>query len=363
MKIGIITFHKAINAGANLQAYALQAYLSKKGYDAELIDYIPHSEIDRRSWKRKVLHYIKGIISPSIRRSKRIGKKYSQFQKNYMKISETRFLGDFSIKNKELKYDVIISGSDQILNLKLSDYSFAYYLPFNDKTYKFSYASSFGRTDVCDVEKWAILNYLSKFKHLSFREETGFLIANELLKIPEKNIVVDPCFLLEKNEWRLLLTKQKHSEPYILAYVMDANEQIKKTIEIISNNNPGIKVIVLLGTNSNFELDKSFKRIYGASPLEFLNLVDNAKIVITNSFHGLVFSLIFEKNFYCCSHSTKNDRLVNLMKAINEEDKVLNQNSKQPICVDGKKKYMSLLNQIDFSRQYICKCIEEANND
>lgn len=364
MKIGFLTFHKEINYGANLQAYAFLKYLLENSFDAEIIDLTSNKNIDRRSWKRKLLHFIKIILIPTSFKTVLKKKKFFKFQRNYYHLSSKMFLGDVSIlsSNVNYDYDVIISGSDQLFNLPLSEFTFSYYLPFNH-VYKFSYASSFGRKQITDIEKWAILNYLPSFNNLSFREVTGYESVNSLVQLKERNIVVDPVFLLEKEKW-LSLCKHSSKKDYILVYFMEDSDWLKATIDYVCKIFPTYSLLVIPGTSEGIKIKNHHKTINTAGPIEFLSLFSNAKIIITNSFHGLSFSFIFNKMVYCCAHSSKNARLENLLQLVGEENKIISKPDYSKIeYINGEEAMTKMEKNINKSKEYIERCLKEAKND
>ncbi|HBF68601.1 MAG TPA: hypothetical protein DDW20_04730, partial [Firmicutes bacterium] len=129
MKIGILTFHREINYGACLQAYALLTHIKKIQNDTEIIDFVPNSEIDKRSWKRKTLHFFKTLVSFNEKKQQLKKKKFQSFYNKHLILSKEKLIGDNEARIANLQYQILISGSDQIFNLTLSDNSFTYYLP------------------------------------------------------------------------------------------------------------------------------------------------------------------------------------------------------------------------------------------
>lgn len=361
MKIGLLTFHREINYGANLQAYALQQFLLDNGFDCEIIDYIPNSQIDHRSWKRKLLHLAKTILISKARKLEKKKKLFVSFQNKYYILSHEKYFGDHDILNSKLKYEVIISGSDQILNLTLSNNSFAYYLPF-EKKYKISYASSFGREVICDLEKWSILKYLSAFDHLSFREKSGFEIVKSLIKLNEENIVLDPVFLLEKEKW-ILMSKKQCEKKYILIYAMEKSLWLERTIDNVLRKKPDHKIIFINGSSQNIEIKKKHTNKASIDPVDFVTLFANADTIITNSFHGLAFSIIFKKEVYCCSHSTRNIRLANLLSLVKNSEKIINEHTEDFEPIEGGRANLEIQKYINASQEYLIKSIRDYKDD
>lgn len=293
-KIGILTFHRAINNGAVLQTYALAKLLNSLGVDAKYIDYTAP----------KILEEYK--IIPLLKRKsiKSVGV-YFLFDLNIMATQEKfrSFVEDnipltnLDIKSsKEVieKFDIVISGGDQIWNFELTDHDLTYYLDFADGIDKYSYGSSFGREYFNEDDKKIISNYLKKYKGLFVREESGKKLINSLMD-NECVVVPDPVFLLTKKQWISNLNlSAKEGKDYILFFELHENRLMRDFTYKLSKKY-GYKIIRL--TNDFFKI-KKMKGIKRTGPIDFLNLILNAKIVVTDSFHAAAFGLIFNKNLY-----------------------------------------------------------------
>ena len=344
MKIGILTFHNAINLGAVLQAYALNYYIEKNIGQCEIINFIPNSDIPR----------IPYILSKNIRgirvwlKDRELYRKEAKFKrfKSYIDISKKVYIGDQGILNSSLDYDILISGSDQIFNMTLTGNSISYYLNFfNGK--KISYASSFGRKEVSEAEIKAIHSELPKFSALSVREQSaGEIIKREIGKEPQ--LVLDPVFLLSKHEW-IARCNEDISLPgeYIFVYSMEVSSALEQAAKYVQTQT-GLPVIVVRGGGRPGLITGMEDSACG--PEEFLRYIRDAKMVITNSFHGTAFSLIFEKKFICVAHSTRNTRLDNILNLINQRDKMIitgEENYDEKIicgskCISDLERYISL---------------------
>ncbi len=354
MKIGMLTFHRANNLGAVLQASALLRYLQEEFHDIEIIDYYPNNQIPSKiTLFRKALSYAKRILTlPIYLKKKKKENRFNEYRNSYLNISEISYYGDDDIKKKAPQYDVLISGSDQILNMTLTGKSTAYYLDFYDKAKKISYASSFGRNQISKSEINEIHNQLSKFQYVSVREETaGNIIDKEIGK--ETTLVLDPVFLLDKNEWKSRCNEKINlPEKYIFVYSMEVSkvlEQAVSQLEKIYN----LPVIVVRGGGKPGIIDGIEDITCG--PREFLRYIRDAEFIVTNSFHGVSFSIIFEKNFLCIPHSTRNARLDNIMTLIGEEKKILSEAGENCIesIVDGTKVIEKIYPYIKKSKDFL----------
>lgn len=355
-RVGILTFHRANNIGAALQASAICQFLRLDNIDAELIDYvpnnactIPHNTISGllHELKRK-LYYIKN-------RSEKVRDcRFNEYRKKNYSISSKTYYGDEGISNAHFDYDVIISGSDQILNTTLTGNSKAYYLGFfNGK--KISYASSFGRKDVSKEEIELIRSELSKFSAVSVREQSAVDIIKKEIGI-EPQLVLDPVFLLSKDEWsRRCNEEMKLPEKYIFVYSMEVSPVIENAVSSIKKETK-LPVIVVRGGGKPGLIDGTEDSTCG--PDEFLRYIRDAELVITNSFHGTAFSLIFEKKFLCVAHSTRNTRLENIMRIIGKEDSLLKCDSSIAAIVNGKEASSTIKPYIKASKEYLQNTLE-----
>lgn len=315
MKIGVITFHRAQNIGANLQAYALNQFINQNIGECEIIDYYPNNQTAHKNRGRRLLSNFKTHIFYN---SSRVRRAFAKFQtENYILSSKT-YYGDADIKKNPPQYDILISGSDQIFNTTLSGESKAYYLCFDNIAKKISYASSFGRDSISALEKKLIQTELVKFDKISVRETSAGLIIKEQIGV-ECEVVLDPVFLLSKEQWNKMCSKLDIDQKYIFVYAMEVSTNLLMTVNEVKRMYK-LPTIVVYGCKENHIID-GFE-IYDCGPKEFLTYIKNACIVITNSFHGTALSMIFEKKYICVAHSTRNVRLQNIMMLADCEPKL-----------------------------------------
>ena len=361
-KIGLITFHRANNLGAALQAYALYTYLNDNVCSTEIIDFYPNNAIPaRNSLFRQAMRTVKRIIG-----GKEQNEKYQRYAKfdafiNGCRKSKIVYYGDQAIEADPPKYDLLISGSDQILNTTLTGNSKAYYLHFASTTPKISYASSFGRANITDTETVYIKQYLRDFRKLSAREESAKRIIESLTN-RHTELTIDPVFLLSKDKWLDIATPGK-AEKYIFIYSMESTPWLIETLEQLRAQY-SLPVIIVLG--GNFQLSIEGEVDHCCGPCDFLSYINNAECVVTNSFHGTAFSILFEKKLICVAHSSKNTRLENLLKIIGSEDKQIDERHKYDTdCVINcnLNTLMGLRELIRLSKDYLqAGCWDWGNN-
>lgn len=361
MRIGILTFHKANNFGAVLQATALQTFINKKIDKCEIIDYYPNNAIPK---KRSILYNIlrfgkRALILKKSWNQHVKEKKFDDFRTKYYSLSDDSYYGDIDIKKRIKDYDIFISGSDQILNTTLTGESEAFYLNFDDNARKISYASSFGRERVSNHEISLIKLELPKFSCISVREKTaGQIIENEIGV--KTQLVVDPVFLLNLDEWDKFCSNTNNvPSKYIFVYSMEISIALEKLVDNLCIEY-GLPAIVVRGGGKPGRING--KEDDRCGPSDFLRYIKDAEIVVTSSFHGTAFSMIFQKNFFCVAHSTRNTRLENIMELTSNVDKIIyGEISKSDIpnyLVDGKSAYEELETMISKSKEYLHRSLK-----
>ena len=359
-KIAIVTFHNAINFGAILQSYALNKYINNCGFQCETIDY--HSKKIDSSYKlfkfniKKIKGTINSILGIKNNLSKHI--KFKQFRNKYIKISKIKYYSN-NVKKTNNIYTSFITGSDQVWNLDLSDDN-NYYLDFVDeKNKRNSYAASFGNIDMLEKHEEYIKNILSKYNVISVREESAKIKLKEKFNI-ESSLVLDPTFLLNKIEWEEVCNDKKIKEKYILLYVLH-EESLYKVAEKISQFTK-LKVYVL---NESYKKRIKAKYIRNAGPDEFINLIKNAEYVVTDSFHGTAFSIIFRKNLKVVLKNKNkhlNDRLISILNLFQLNDCIVNVDSEENVLLnktDYSKSEKIINEEIKKSKQIINKIVSD----
>jgi hypothetical protein len=313
-KIGVITFHRAINYGAVLQAYALYESLNKLGFKAVMIDYKnPHIERlydPNPFYSNNMKRFLSAILTYS-RRAKK-NKIFEEFRTNNIILDKSLDLySTESIKQLD-SYDSFITGSDQVWNYIPSKFDKAYFLDFvSDSRKKNSYAASFGFERIPDEYLDDYKGLLADFNHISVREEQGVEIIKNLLN-REAEIVIDPTMLLSKDDWVKISQDYKGKKNYILLYHI-ASSQSLFDFAINLSKQTNCEIIYISDA-----IRKRINATYASaiSPQMFLGLFKNAKYIVTNSFHGTAFSINFNKLFFVemlPPPAENNSRLINIL--------------------------------------------------
>ena len=306
-KIGTLTFHNCDNYGAVLQAYALQQVLLEMGFDTEIIDYTRDNLSDTfHMFMTKIISTLKGkpdrqlystkeffeMVFHGDGNSKDIHESFVRFRKEHFICSKP--VNKRTIKTIEKEYDYIIVGSDQIWNCGRVNLEPTYMLDFvSNNRKKVSYAASFGISEIPEKYKETYCRLLAKFAHISVREKQGVSLI-KMLTGKEAAWVLDPTLLLGKDDWRKIVDrcvkKEKH---YILVYHLGESNRIREIANKLSSET-GLPIRFVRKQKS--KTDSAV--VKGVSPTEWVALFLKADYVITSSFHGVAFSINFNKQFY-----------------------------------------------------------------
>lgn len=299
-RVGIITFHAAHNYGSVFQAYAMQKSVLKLGYACEIINLRTPAQREMYAvlTKRKGFRYLLKNAYYLIHIRNRI-KKYKRFERYiYEKyvLSPQQYNSNEELVENPPNYDYYISGSDQIWNVTIADWNTSYFLPFVRRGKRIAYAPSFGPIGRLDeAQKERIKKYLFTYDSLSAREISGSELIEELTGI-KAPVLVDPTLLLDKNEWNAVAKPVKTPERYIFFYTLFANSDM---ITIVKHISKALHLPVITPYISNqFDMVAGFKKVTDCGPEEFISYIKNATLVITSSFHGNAFSILYEKPFF-----------------------------------------------------------------
>ncbi|MCC8127145.1 MAG: polysaccharide pyruvyl transferase family protein [Clostridiales bacterium] len=335
MKIGIITFHASYNCGSILQCMALKRVLEDKGHTVDIINYSSKSQQKLYSvfYKKMTLkNIVKNFLCiPGYSTIKNHYKQYGDYIKRIFNLESTPLITEEEMLHTSLpEYDVLIAGGDQVWNVKVEDFSTAYFLDFSDNAYKFSYSPSLGATNINESEFASTYReLLLRFGGISCREVNGKKWLEELTG-RHVDLVLDPSFLLNSQVWNSYIVPSD-SLPfsgfifyYAFSYspanneiVQSMAEQANLPVYIIDSKQWYIKH---LSKYKNFVLCKD------TGPNAFLSLMRNADYVMTTSFHGTAFSLIYEKKFVYLEtegHEPTDDRTSFLIKQVGLADRYI----------------------------------------
>jgi len=327
VKIGVITFHNACNYGAVCQAYSLLSTLKRiDDVEASIIDYrcpkieIAYSPTKFLKTKGSILRRFKNIVT-GLLRFRATTKRNELFRETREKL----FCSDSVVTKSDLdvieeKYDLFIAGSDQIWNLKISGNDMTYFLNFVESSEKkFSYAVSTGGEMFNDFED-EIKAYLNNFSIISTREKTTAEYIKKLVPNTKVEVNIDPVFLSGKKFWEDFAHGSTSSEGHILFFVMGYSNSIDRLIPL-AKNIAGLynSELLFLSDYERWYKYRYMTHIGVASPESFVGYIQNAKYVITNSFHATALCIILHVSFYVDMQTARNERIKNLLSMFNLE--------------------------------------------
>lgn len=305
MKICIATFYNIPHPGAVLQAYALCKTLNSMGHDARLIKYpLPEEP------KRPSLFSLEGVYD-RLSRSMERSEGYAHFVTEFCPETSLGYASFSELKNYPPDADAYICGSDQIWNPKLTGGSPdpAYFLDYGgDGIKRISYAASHGGNILSDAHKVLMKGWLERFEAFSVREKEGKELIHELTG-KDVALVVDPTLLIE--DWKAVASPMKSEGSYVLLYQLQKSPQVHAAAQAVAKR--------LGKTLLNIEASPKFwtrpgRDVRPPSPREWLGLFQNAAAVVTNSFHGTVFSILFNRPFYSVSLTGEKAKRAGRMK-------------------------------------------------
>lgn len=338
MRIGIITFQRSHNYGAVLQAYALLTTLKNMGHNAEIIDYWPSyragqynlfKNTDKSNNKTTLISDPKRVIRNMMSFPYR-WKKYSKFNnfiRHNLKIKNNPYLSGFDIPDN---YDVIICGSDQIWrynfrgNGGFDDVYFAKY-PVNKKVIKVSYAASMGDKDIDENAIKVLKKLIENLDFISVREDALLDLVKPLTtKLPVK--VLDPVFLLSEVEWRKMIKKIVKKKKYLLFYqLIQDSEAVALAKKIASERQ--LEIIQIRGVAKNVNPFGSDNLQLSAGPIDFISLIAHADYVVSTSYHGVAFSILFQKPFSALGFNNNCYRIKSLLRSLGIEQCLIEKKS------------------------------------
>lgn len=338
MKIGIITIHNSPNYGASLQAFALWKYITDCGHECEIIDlHRPHqadfvpskkyvaSRYKKDSSKTKIKKLIYRLLGRKAQRylTEEARKKFDAFN-SQIRLSRPYYGVDELYLNPPL-YDIYITGSDQLWNPTQSFCIEPYFLTFVPKgKRKISYSSSIGITELTNKEKDMFRKALVQYDAISVREtQAKELLQNFIAK--EIVQVADPTFLLPLETWQSIAVKPQEKGKYLLLFTLGFN---KTMLEYAMNlgNQSGLRVVYLTAVQPKD--NGHYKAVADAGPQEWIGYIANAEMVITDSFHGSVFSIITGTNnffTYISPSNQRGSRITDLLETFGLTDHLLKQ--------------------------------------
>lgn len=372
--VGLITMHRVANHGSVLQSLATQKVIEQLGYNCIIIDYayptdnhLKRMGLDWYPHERNLWQLIKKTI-----RQRPIRKTYERleyfywFRKRFLKTTKKTYYSTEELsQNIEISsFDIYCVGSDQVWNPKYTMDDGAFVLDFVPKNKKkISYSSSFVvKKIIDDRQKEFYGNHLNMFNALSVREESGVNIIKELTGKDAVH-VLDPVFLLTKEQWNKILgikiKRQLYVFFYCLNYMSDVLQKMEELLEELSNKNFGLKIL----SNKKINNVSNVEIINDDKPQRFVEYIANASIVLTDSFHASAFALIYGLPVYSFVGDRNDGRIYSLFKSLGIQRNVIYGNetnklnfSLMPLNIENK-----IVQLKDQSMQYLRNALEQEN--
>lgn len=304
-------FHE--NYGGTLQAFATTKILDDLNIDYELIRYTKKNNIFTKI--KYIPRLLNGVLindkyeaikkkigmkkHPDIARADAVRMRaFHDFQKKYFTRLSEEYIGYKALCEGARKYSAIVTGSDQLWSPAGLPTNYYNLMFVPDSVRKISYASSFGVNNIPFYQKKRTIKFLNRLDFISMRENRGSEIVKELTgkNVP---VVLDPVFMLSQERWNQVIpVKKMLEEPYIFAYFLGTNVEHRNAVKELQKKT-GYKIVALRHLDQYVDEDETFGDIapYEVGPEEFLNFLRGAEYICTDSFHGSVFSIIYEKKF------------------------------------------------------------------
>lgn len=370
MKIKTITCHDVYNVGASLQAYALVQYLMELGHDVKIIDYKPdYLNGHYRLWGGinpvydkiliKELYCLAKFPGRLKKRFEKRKKEFDSFTKEFLPLTR-RYQSLAELQVDPPQADVYFAGSDQIWNtLFRNGRDPAFYLDFAPEgSIRASYAASFAGDSVDDAFKRQVSEWISQLDYVSVRESTGLAILN-YLGIEGGHQVLDPVFLLNRQQWSSIAAQWSSplSEPYVLIYDFENDGKMAAFAKNLATKNHW-KLVSML-KNPHIPMDFSQE-----GPIAFLSLIQNAKAVVSNSFHATAFSLIFQKEFWVFYRNENiNTRMEDLLTLMGVSDRLIRKYSSNVLekTIDYENVNEKMKTEIARSKNFIDQVLSGEN--
>lgn len=331
-KIGVLTFHRADSYGAHLQAYATVAFLNQAGYEAELVDYTnPYEQRFRKffySENGRMTGFLTSFVKDVVFKKRYYKSKAFGNIEQYCQVSKNKYKTKEALDNAS--YDVLVVGSDQVWNREITNgLDDTFLLMHGQASKRISISSSMGSVTLTDEEKRMFQKAFEQFDAISVREEFAKMQLQETTDNQIK-VLMDPTFLIDKEKWMQNLVQKstqyrKIKEKYILTFFLTPDETYKSRMTKLANK---LKLPVWSIQSIAVKRIESDKIILGATVADFLALIANAEVVVTDSFHGTALSINMEKNFVSFKNKGNPVRVMTLLDALglsnrldmNEED-------------------------------------------
>lgn len=332
-KTGILTFHRAINYGAALQAYALSQYLNEAGYPVEIVDFVPEGHL------KTTMYYSKELSWKSLKRSvralshrqmlKKRDADFAEFTERFLPLSSSKNIRTSGLEEALKAYGTVICGSDQIWNPRLNDADTAFLLPYDAPYRRIAYGISTGDGQLTEYSQPELVRRsINRFDALSFRETSTITkLYRFMCPSSTPRIVADPVLLHSRSFYDRIAGERRNSEPYVFLYTVAGRPLTVRAAEALAEKT-GLPYRILWAGLPNRLWDRTRGHVPEGDlgPTGFLAAVRDAEYIVTDSFHGAVFALLFGRRVIIIADEDEqgravyDDRLVQLLSQYHAED-------------------------------------------
>lgn len=323
MRIGILTFQRTNNYGGCLQAYALQLVLLKQGMQCDIIDVADSSLSLQPTAKAgiaaRVLDMITKAGSTVIKRLS--NNAFDNFRRKYFRFSVP--VTPETIPSLTTQYDLFVSGSDQVWNYNITGNLEIYLQSFiaNNHCRRGSYAASFGFDALPESRRGQYRKALSQFEYISVREPEGARIVHDLIG-REAKVTLDPTLLLNHQEWLMIAEPLPIHNEFIFVYQLGLSRRLLDFARHLAHRT-GLQLVFVPFPVGRFIRGRWYPTL---SPAKWIWLVEHARYIVTNSFHGVSFSINFQKTFYVDlseNLSSLGSRITNLLNIAGLTERII----------------------------------------
>ena len=348
-KVGLAVCYDTKNFGSQLQVLATVKKVEECGCEAEIIRYnkkITPTFIIQTIPRLFNVSFLKSKLSGSERdkklkqkpelmvQVKQRNQRFDEFVEEYFSeyFSEPYNGWETLVKKCATNYDKFLCGSDQLwLPNNLGSHFYTLEFASSNKP-KIAYATSFGVSQIPEKQKKATAKYLNRFQYLSTREIAGQKIIQELTG-KKASVVCDPTLLFNAKGWAQMLPERKIiEEPYVFCYFLGTNEEHRDAANEFKRMT-GLKLVTCPYLDNFVEKDQQFGdiQIFDMDAADFVNLIRHAEYILTDSFHGSVFSILHHKKFmsffgFLAGANSRNSRIDSLCTLLNLSDRRYNGN-------------------------------------
>ena len=326
MEIKVITRHAPINYGSVLQAFATIRILEKLGHNAYIIDYRRQSAYSLRNLLRqiKLSSGIKNVFFSVLRaffisfEHRNVEKKFEQMRGRYLKLTNAYYSCNEIVG---LKADCFVTGSDQVWGI--DRYDETYFLPFVKEGKKIAYSASFGKTDIDEKYFDKYTKWLKQYSHITVRENTAVDLLNKM-GIDCLGVVLDPVLLLTMTEWNEFIEEKNDNtacDDKLLVYYLHNNPELRKYVKNFSKNR-NIRYATMSATWHH--LISGGDKIFAPEIKDYIKTIKHCKYFVTDSFHGTVFAILFNKKFsVILPNDGTGTRIKSILEMTHMEDRII----------------------------------------